>query len=125
MLKRIDLQIKQQSHGLDSKLNQQDLLSLNPPIILYMIEFFTDLSWTLWFSAAISFKRRSSLKVLEKTFLTFNVLLHDISAWRLSCMKCAKKCGIYQTNERMHFVLSAVPSLWNFSIPVETLFKNE
>lgn len=31
----------------------------------------------------------------------------------------------YQTNERMHFVLSAVPSLWNFSIPVETLFKNE
>lgn len=47
MLKRIDLQIKQQSHGLDSKLNQQDLLSLNPLIILYMIEFFTDLSWTL------------------------------------------------------------------------------
>lgn len=45
MLKRIDLQIKQQSHGLDSKLNQQDLLSLNPRIILYMIEFFIDLDF--------------------------------------------------------------------------------
>lgn len=44
---RIDLQIKQQSHGLDSKLNQQDLLSLNPRIILYMIEFFIELPWTL------------------------------------------------------------------------------
>lgn len=47
MLKRIDLQIKQQSHGLDSKLNQEDLLSLNPRIILYMIEFFIELPWTL------------------------------------------------------------------------------
>lgn len=47
MLKRIDLQIKQQSHGLDYELNQQDLLSLNPRIILYMIEFFIELPWTL------------------------------------------------------------------------------
>lgn len=79
MLKRIDLQLKRQSHGLDSELNQQDLLSLNPQIIVYMIEFFIELSWT-FFSAAIPFKRRSSLKVLKKTFLTFNVLLHEISA---------------------------------------------
>lgn len=34
------MQLKQQSHELDSKLKQQDLLSLNPRIILYMIEFF-------------------------------------------------------------------------------------
>lgn len=47
MLKRIDLQLKRQSHGMDSKLNQQDLLSLNPRIILYMIEFFIELPWTL------------------------------------------------------------------------------
>lgn len=47
MLKRIDLQMKQQSRGMDSKLNQQDLLSLNPQIMLYMIEFFIELPWTL------------------------------------------------------------------------------
>lgn len=64
MLKRIDLQLKRQSHGLDSELNQQDLLSLNPQIILYMIEFFIELSWT-FFSAAIPFKRRIFLEGLE------------------------------------------------------------
>lgn len=41
------MQLKQQSHELDSELNQQDLLSLNPRMILYMIEFFIELSWTL------------------------------------------------------------------------------
>lgn len=41
------MQLKQQSHELDSKLKQQDLLSLNPRIILYMIEFFIELPWTL------------------------------------------------------------------------------
>lgn len=101
------MQLKQRSHRLDSKLNQQDLLSQSLRIPLWMIEFFIELSWTLWFSAVIPFKRRSSLKVLEKnlsyykSFVKRNkcmtIIVHEMcqKVWYHTkdafCIKCCSK----------------------------------